>query len=519
MGVLKYRYNNFYEMILSHASKRGRKKALFLGKRSVSYAELLEMSDRLAAYLHEKGIREDERIALFMKNSIEFVVSLIAISKVGAICVPVNNFLKSDELSYILEDSSAVALFASSSLERVVRASNASLLCRKIVWQGGAAPSSGIDEITFAEILKERTLYPPTKRSLDKCAVIFYTSGTTGKPKGAMLSYRNILSNAESAIALFAINPKDRDIVFLPMFHSFTFSIGLILPLYAGASIVIVDSVRPFSNIFKQTLLKRVTLFFGVPDLYNALAKARLPWYFRWFNRVRIFVSGAAALQPKTLRAMREKFPRAKMIEGYGLSESSPAACINPLHLQKERSVGPAMPGYEIKIVDENMVEVPVGERGEIIIRGDNVMMGYLDRPEATAETIINGWLLTGDMGYVDSDGYLFIVGRKKDLIISKGINIYPREIEEHIDAFPGVKASAVVGMEDERSGEIPVAYIEAEDGQSVDMSELKRYLKSSLADYKIPRHMELVEELPKSATGKVLKRVLKERLAGKREE
>jgi long-chain acyl-CoA synthetase len=173
----------------------------------------------------------------------------------------------------------------------------------------------------------------------------------------------------------------------------------------------------------------------------------------------------------------------------------------------------------EIKIVDENMLEVPVGETGEIIIRGDNVMMGYLERPEATAETIINGWLLTGDMGYMDSDGYLYIVDRKKDLIISKGINIYPREIEELIDAFPGVKASAVVGVEDEKNGELPVAYIEAEDGQSVDMSELKRYLKSSLANYKIPRHMELVEELPKNATGKVLKRVLKERLAAKRGE
>ena len=518
MGVLKYRYNNFYEMILSHASERGRKKALFLGKRSVSYAELLEMSDRLAAYLHEEGVREDERVALFMKNSVEFIVSLLAISKIGAVCVPVNNFLKAEELSYILEDSSAVLLMASASLEKVVRDSKASLLCRKTIWEGSSPPCD-IHESSFGEILRERTIYPPVKRGLDECAVIFYTSGTTGKPKGAMLSYRNILSNAESAMMLFDISPSDRDIVFLPMFHSFTFSIGLILPLYAGASIVIVDSVRPFSNIFKQTLLKRVTVFFGVPDLYNALAKARLPWYFRWFNRVRIFVSGAAALQTKTLKAMREKFPRARILEGYGLSESSPAVCINPLHLQKERSVGPAMPGYEIKIVDENMLEVPVGETGEIIIRGDNVVMGYLERPEATAETIINAWLLTGDMGYMDSDGYLYIVDRKKDLIISKGINIYPREIEELIDAFPGVKASAVVGVENEKNGELPVAYIEAEDGQSVDMSELKRYLKSSLANYKIPRHMELVEELPKNATGKVLKRVLKERLAAKRGE
>jgi long-chain acyl-CoA synthetase len=300
------------------------------------------------------------------------------------------------------------------------------------------------------------------------------------------------------------------------MFHSFTFSIGVILPLYVGAGIVIIQSLRPFSNIFKQALLKRVTIFFGVPDVYNALAKAKLPWYFMWFNKIRIFVSGAAALQPKTLAAMRAKFTRAKMLEGYGLSESSPAACINPLEKQKDKSVGPAMPGYEIKVVDENMMELPRGEVGEIIIRGDNVMQGYLGRPEATAETIINGWLLTGDMGYMDEEGYLYIVDRKKDLIISKGINIYPREIEEEIDRFPGVNVSAVIGIPDEKNGEVPVAYVELEDevsAESFDMTGLKKHLRERLANYKIPRQIHLIDELPKNATGKVLKRVLKEQL------
>jgi long-chain acyl-CoA synthetase len=300
------------------------------------------------------------------------------------------------------------------------------------------------------------------------------------------------------------------------MFHAFTFSIGVILPIYVGAGIVIIQSLRPFSNIFKQALLKRVTIFFGVPDVYNALAKAKLPWYFMAFNRIRIFVSGAAALQHKTLRAMREKFRRAKMLEGYGLSESSPAVCINPLHKQKERSVGPAMPGYEIKVVDENMVELPRGEVGEIIIRGDNVMQGYLNRPEATEETIINGWLRTGDMGTMDEEGYLFIVDRKKDLIISKGINIYPKEIEDVIDSFPGVGASAVIGIPDEKNGEVPVAYIEPEEGMMPDLAKLKAHLREHLANFKIPRKLHFIEELPKNATGKVLKRVLREQLLKK---
>lgn len=233
-----------------------------------------------------------------------------------------------------------------------------------------------------------------------------------------------------------------------------------------------------------------------------------------WFNCVRGFVSGAAALQPKTLEGMQKKFKRAVLLEGYGLSEASPAVCINPLNLQKPKSVGTAFLGYEMKIVDDNMLELPRGEVGDIIVKGDNVMMGYLNRPEATDETIVKGWLLTGDMGYMDEDDYLFIVDRKKDLVISKGINIYPRELEEVIDSFKGVASSAVIGIADEKSGEIPVAYIELEEGvESIKVSELRSYLRDNLANFKIPKQIHFIDELPKNATGKVLKRVLKEKL------
>ena len=515
MGMLKYRYNNFYEMLYENAKKSGSKTALFQGDDKVSYKQLLSMCDRLAGYLHEEGIKSSERVAIFMRNSIEFVVSVFAISKIGAVVVPINTFLKSDELAYILKDSQAVALFASSNFEKVVHDAGADKLCKKIIWEGGLRLSSDI-HIPFDDAMANDIKYPPVMRKLDDMAVIFYTSGTTGRPKGAMLSYKNIFSNAASAEILFRLSAKDRDIVFLPMFHSFTFSIGVILPIYVGASIVIIQSVRPFSNIFKQVLLKRVTIFMGIPDVYNALVKAKLPWYFMWFNNIRLFVSGASALRPATLEAMKSRFKRAKMLEGYGLSESSPAVCINPLDRQKAGSVGPAMPGFEIKIVDDELNELPRGEIGDIIVHGDNVMIGYLNRPEATEETIINGWLLTGDMGYMDEDGYLYIVDRKKDLIISKGINIYPREIEETIESFEGVAMSAVIGIPDENSGEIPVAYIETEDGKEIDIKELKRYLKAKLANYKIPKHIHIIDELPKNATGKVLKRVLKERLAQK---
>jgi len=501
-------FSNLYEIITYQAKKRKRKVALFVDDEKITYGEILEKVDKLAGYLTQQGIKEGDRVALFLRNSPEFIYTIFAVSKIGAISVPINTFLKSEELDYILENSGSKLLVASQIHEKVV---NKNTVCQNIIWEGEIKNK---EFMSFEEALNAETRTDHKVRSLDDCTIIIYTSGTTGKPKGAMLSNKNIISNIEHSRKLIEVSPKDRLIVFLPMFHAFTFTVGVLLPIYVGGSMVIIKSLQPFSNIFKQTLTKRVTLFFGIPDVYNALAKAKLPWYFLWFNKIRAFISGAAALQPKTLDAMAQKFKRAKLLEGYGLSETSPVVCVNTLKKQKAGSVGTAMYDYQIKIVDENMEEVPRREIGDIIVKGDNVMMGYLNLPEATEETIVNGWLLTGDMGYMDEEGFLFIVDRKKDLIISKGINMYPRGVEEVIDSFPGVKASAVIGIFDEKSGEIPIAYIELEeDCDSLDEKGLRAYLRERLANYKLPKQLHVIEELPKNATGKVLKRVLKEDL------
>jgi len=510
---MAYPFNNFYELITFQAKKRKKKVALFVDDEKITYGEILEKVDRLAGYLADKGVKEGDKVALFLRNSPEFIYTIFAVSKLGAILVPVNTFLKEDELSYILEDSGSTVLLASSIHDKVVNSSKASTLCKFIVWEGERS-AEGVQHVGFDEALRSGKSVENKAGILEDTAVLIYTSGTTGKPKGAMLSNKNVLSNTESGRRTINVRAKDRAIVFLPMFHSFTFSIGVMLPLYVGASIVIIQSLQPFSNIFKQTLTKRVTLFFGIPDVYNALAKAKLPWYFMWFNSLRAFISGAAALQPKTLDAMAKKFKRATLLEGYGLSEAAPAVCMNTFKKQKVGSVGTALYGYEMKIVDADMNEVDFGMIGDIIVKGDNVMQGYLGRPTATEETIINDWLLTGDMGYMDDEGFLFIVDRKKDLIISKGINIYPREIEEVIDVFEGVSVSAVIGIVDEKSGEAPVVYIELEEGlEKLDEAGLKKYMRESLANYKIPKQIHIIPELPKNATGKVLKRVLKERL------
>ncbi len=510
---MDYPYRNFYEMLSLHAEKGGSRPALFVEGRKLSYRRLKKKVDTLARFLELSDIKKGDRVAIFMQNSKEFVISLFAITKIGAVAVPVNTFLKSEEVAYILNDCGARMMMASAEQKEVVEPLWDMTSIERVVWEGEYEAldnkNIGFDEIF--EILKSHE--HDDSPDLDELAVIIYTSGTTGNPKGAMLSYRNIMHNCKAIGELTNFTRKDRFIVYLPMFHAFTLTVTVIMPIYYGASYVIVRKIMPFSNIIKQILFKRVTMFVGVPDVYNALSRAKLPWYFMWFQKIRYFVSGAAPLSEATIERFTSKFKRARLLEGYGLSECSPVVSVNPPWKQKPLSVGPAIPGVEIKIVDENMIELPVGEIGEIIVSGDNVMQGYLNRPTATDETIVNGWLLTGDMGYLDEEGFLFIVDRKKDLIISRGINIYPREIEEVINAFEGVASSAVVGMPDEKSGEVPVAFIEPVEDEEVDLKALKNYLKQKLANFKIPREIRIIEELPKNATGKVLKRLLKEEL------
>ena len=513
--MLNYKYQNFYEIIANNAKVSPKKNAIFMGERKVTNLELKQDVDTFARFLEFSGIKKGDRVAMIVGNSIEFVVSLFAITKIGAVAVPINTFLKKGEFEYILNDCEAKLLICTPSFAKETKDLIQSTKIEKIVWTD---KYDNLDEnnYSFAEmdattLTEEETDTLPT---LDDLACVIYTSGTTGNPKGAMLTHRNILSNSIGAAEVFEVDSKDRFVVFLPMFHSFTLSTSVLLPLYSGASMVVIKSVFPFANVLKQVLLKRVTVFLGVPTLYNSLLKAKIPWYFMFFYKVRLFISGGAPLSEASLISFNKKFKKSALIEGYGLSECSPVVAANTMQKQKPLSVGPALPGYEVKIVDEEMVELPLGDIGEIIVKGDNVMQGYLNRPDATDETIINGWLKTGDLGKMDKDGYIYIVDRKKDLIISKGINIYPREIEEWLAKFEGVDSSAVVGIKNESNDEEVVAFIQPKEDAKLDVKEIKKYLKSHLANFKLPKSIYLVEELPKNATGKVLKRVLKEQIA-----
>ena len=509
---MRYEYNNFYEIIEKNAILYKNSTAYFIDNRKISWKEFKQKIDSFSNELYTLGVKKGDKIPILLSNSLEFIIALHAIQKIGGIVVPINTFLKEDEIVFILNDIEATLLITSKKFEKNIQNISQKTSINKIIWEG--LKKSDKTNISFEEMLNNNSSYETNqKTNIEDLAFIIYTSGTTGNPKGAMLTYKNIFSNILGVNEIVKITKKDKFIAYLPMFHSFTLTVNLLLPLYSASSVVIIKSVIPFSNIIKQTLLKRVTIFTGIPDVYSALSKAKIPFYFHWFNKIKFFISGAAPLSKEVLKNFQNKFKKAKLLEGYGLSECSPVVAVNRPEFQKPDSVGPAIPGVQIKIVDENLMEVPIGKEGEIIVKGDNVMKGYYKKEDITNETIINGWLLTGDIGKVDEDGYLFILDRKKDLIINKGINIYPREIEEVCLKYPGIKECAVIGIKEKNMDEIPVAFIEIEEDKDVDKNDLKNFLKSHLANYKVPKYIYQVTNLPKNATGKVLKRKLRENI------
>jgi long-chain acyl-CoA synthetase len=504
-------YNNLGEMFLSVATKKGSKKYIFFENDVYTYSEAKNLILKYANALKKQGLKKGDRVGVLLENSPEFIFAIFAIFVNGAVAVPINTFLKKDEISYILSNCEAKFLISSDVFYDEIKDLNVKSLQNKFSFGSQKLP----DLKKFAE--GESADFTIPEMNLDDIAILIYTSGTTGNPKGAMLTHKNLLSNCDACNVAFKIKKNDRFLLFLPMFHSYAFTTCIMLPTFTGCSIIILKSVMELKKkSFKKVLLfKRPTFFLGVPQVYTALSKAKLPnWFIKFLYPVRIHVSGGAPLPEEILKEFVGKFKR-PILEGYGLSEASPVVSVNREEEQRPYSVGPALPGVEVKVVDDNEVELPVGEVGELIVKGPNVMKGYWNMPEATNMTVKNGWLFTGDMAKLDEDGFIYIVDRKKDLIIVKGINLYPREIEELIYTYEGVEAAAVIGIPDKASGEVPVAYILPKEGAKLDAGKIKEYLKEHLANYKIPKHIYIVNELPLTATGKVLKRKLKEQVLG----
>jgi long-chain acyl-CoA synthetase len=478
------------------------KTALIWGDEEFSYEKLLRHAQGAATRLQQEyGVQPGHRIGIWLKNCPEFIPALFGVFFAGGIAVPINNFLKPYELNYILEDAGIDVLITDPALAATL--SDGSVPAPK-------ARIFSIEEFAQAEAALPEN-WTPLERSESCIAVIIYTSGTTGRPKGAMLTHGNLLHNVQSCRQMLQVIEDDRFVLLLPMFHSFMLCVCVLLPLLSGSSILLVKSLHPPKNIIQEILARKATLLPAIPQFFRALIQAPLPPNIP----LRLCISGAAPLPHEVLKAFTAKFP-IPLLEGYGLSEASPVVSMNPIPGPwKPGSIGVPVPNVEVTIQNEAGEILPSHQIGELCVRGGNVMQGYWNRPEETAETLRNGWLRTGDLGYEDADGYFYITDRKKDMLLVNGINVYPREIEELLYQFPGVKEAAVIGIPDPRKGEQPVAYVAPDEGVTLDENSMLQFLRAKLADYKVPKKIISIPALPRNATGKILKTELRTRTAG----
>jgi len=496
------------------------KVAIHLADKSLTYAELDLLSNKVANGLLSMGIEPGDKIALGCPNLPYFPMVYYGILKAGAVVVPLNVLLKPDEIAYHLEDSQAKAYFCFEGTadlpmgEMGWSAFNKTNSCNNFIMitADPAAPSKVGGAQTLGLILGSQSDESDIASTASSdTAVILYTSGTTGKPKGAELTHSNMTMNAMSSMSLLNQTSEDVQLVTLPLFHSFGQSVQMNASILAGATMVLIPRFDP-EAVFSQMEKHHVTVFAGVPTMFIALLnypEAEKHDLVKIADSMRIAISGGSSLPVEVIKQFESKFNVA-ILEGYGLSETSPVATFN--HSDRKRipgSIGQPIVGVTLKIVNEQGVELGPEQPGEIAIKGHNVMKGYLGRPEETAKAIKGGWFHTGDIGKRDAVGNYYIVDRLKEMIIRGGFNVYPREIEEVLMTHPSVAMVAVLGVSHEIHGEEIKAYVVSKDGYNNE-EEMKAWAKERLADYKYPRSIEFRDQLPMTATGKLLKRALK---------
>jgi long-chain acyl-CoA synthetase len=485
-------------LLSKQAKKHPKSTCIKFENRKISYSEINERVDLGAGGFISAGLRPCERAAILMENCPEYIIAYFSILRAGGITVPLNTFLTADEIIYILRDSGCKILVYSDTFSTLIKH------IRKNMPE--------LNAVMFQELPRNGGRFETGKDS--DTAVLLYTSGTTGFPKGVMLTNRNLIANAEACMNVMRISARDRIQLFLPLFHAFSFTVCVILPVLSGATIVLLKSVRPFSKIIRSVICDRVTFFVAVPTVYNILSKKKINVFLRYMLRmflpVRACISGAAALPEQTLYKFEKKF-RLPLIEGYGLTEASPVVAVNPLYGERKlSSVGHPLPGVRAAVVDHEGRKMPVGERGELIVSGENIMKGYFNKLDETEKVLRDGWLYTGDVARIDEDGYIYIIDRKKDLIIVGGMNIYPREVEDIVNRAPSVEECAMVGIPDGRGSEVTVLFIKKREHAFIDDDGVRKLLKGSVASYKIPKRTVFVDAFPKTATGKIKKNELR---------
>jgi len=482
------------------------KTAILFEDKKIKYTDLNTSVNRLANAMKANGVRKGDRVGLYLPNIPEFAICYFATLKIGAIAVSVNPMLKSYELKYILNDSGTVLLFTVGELLENLERDEYENLKHVVVCEGDARDNPALE----AWIEKGAEGFQTADLNPQKPAAILYTSGTTGFPKGATLTHGNVVSNAWATVHHAGYAQNDCMPVFLPLFHVFgqnfimngTFSACATLAMYR----------RFVPDIVLESIGRdHVTMFFAVPAIYIALLNMDLSKYD--LSSIRYEFSAASTMPREISSQWTERFGR-PIFEGYGLTECSPFACYNHDFQHKFGSVGTPIENFEVKIFDEDDRQVPLGKWGEICIRGPGVMQGYWNRTEETEQALRSGWLHSGDTGYMDDEGYVFIVDRVKDMINVAGFKVWPAEVEQFLYTHPAIKELAVYGAPHPEKGEIVRAAIVLKENASATAEEITSFCRENLANYKVPASVAFIDELPKSATGKILKRVLRDQAA-----
>ncbi|MER7948728.1 long-chain fatty acid--CoA ligase [Streptomyces sp. NPDC096079] len=486
---------NLAGFLVETAARQPERPALRLGERVITYGELDERTARAAALLRSEGVRPGDRVALMLPNVPEFVVLYYGALRAGAVVVPMNPLLKTRETEFHLTDSGAVRLFE---------------------WhqapgegaQGAVAagvPHTAVEPGAFAsELAEHEPLREVADTDGEDMAVLLYTSGTTGRPKGAVLTHAGLRHNTEvNSVHIQEMRPDDVVVGCLPLFHIFGQICTMSAAVRSGASLVLVPRFEP-GAVLDAVARERATVFEGVPTMYAALLQHPSD---ADVSTLRMCISGGASLPVEILHGFERRFG-CSVLEGFGMSETSPVVTFNhPDRPRKAGSIGTPIRDVEVRLLDDEGRDVAPGEIGELAVRGPNVMKGYWNRPEETAAAIPDGWLRSGDLARADEDGYLYVVDRKKDMIIRGGYNVYPREIEEVLHEHPAVALAAVVGFPHPELGEEVAAAVVLRPGARATPEELRAYVKERVAAYKYPRRVWLSEGLPLGPSGKILKR------------
>lgn len=486
--------------------------AISFFEKSLTYGELYGSIQKITSSLKKKGVKKGDRVALMLPNCPQYPISYYAALTCGATVVQVNPMYKSSELVYILQDTKASVLIVFDQLYPVVE---------QIMDQVNLADVITVSfngSCTFTELLEDQGDQVPdiVIDPKEDVAVLQYTGGTTGRAKGAMLTHYNIVANTLQSAATSKVTTnfgEERVLGIIPLFHVYGMTSCMTVNFYSGGNLILVPKFE-IEQVVEVIEKFKPTSFPGVPTMYIAI----LDYYRKRkfdLSSLNTCISGSAPLPIEVLNQLHS-VTGTTTAEGYGLSEASPVTHRNPVRgLQKVGSIGIPIPNTDAKIVDiatgEN--EMPIGEVGELLIQGPQIMKGYLNNPEETAQTLKDGWLFTGDLAKMDEDGFFYIVGRKKELIIASGFNVYPIEIEDVIYSHPKVLEAAVMGIPDPYRGETIKAFVVLKEEEELAEKELIEFCKEKLASFKVPRSITFLEELPKTAVGKVLKRKLKEQL------